>query len=175
MVTKHPAGSPREYLEPFFKRYRRLFWFDGILAGLHLPLLAWLLTRPAILADVPIRIGWPTTLIHVSLALVGIVANFLLLRRHPFGPLAGYLKSAYAVGVRIFILCFALLRLGLSWPEVLEPSAPLAALLLLIAGYQSFYAWCIHLNIKWGEKLRIAESEADSSTNGMVPQCGDAV
>ena len=168
MSKERQPASPREYLQPFFRRYRRLFWFDGILAVLHLPLLAWLLSPPAAVAGAPLRAGWLTSVTHVSLAFIGIVANVLLLRRHCLGPLAGYAKSAYAVAIRVFIGCLAVWSLGRSidppwaWadvPHVLEVWLPVwLPWLLVFVGYHSLYVWCVHLNVKWTEQLRMTET-----------------
>ena len=143
-------ASAEEYITPFLKRYRRVFWFDAFLAFLHVPLLVYLLIKQPFPGTM-IHVGWRTSIIHISLAGFGIFANTLLLRDSSSSAFIAYLRIIYSFAIRGLIMFLGAKVIGSSFVEIIETLFPM---FLILLAYQGFYGCCVFLYSKWKNQLK---------------------
>ena len=153
-------ASVEEYITPFLKRYRRVFWFDACLAFLYIPLLAYLLIKHP--TGAMFHVGW-TSIAHITTAGFGIVANTLLLRDSTQSTAFAYLKIIYSFFIRGVLFFIVAKANGAIFIELIEAALPI---LLILFAYQGFYGWCVFLYSKWKKQLK--ESSVDQSIEPVV-------
>ena len=162
MIKKNQRNyaSAQEYIAPFMKRYRRVFWFDAFLAFLHLPLLAYMLITQPVIANM-FHVDWQTSAVHISIAGLGLIANALLLREVYLSTVGAYLKIIAIMAIYGLVFFSFSKSTGASFFGIIETTFPF---ILILLAYQGFYGGCVFLYSKWKNQLI-----ENSDNQGMDP------
>ena len=101
------------------------------------------------------HVGWQSSVLHISLACFGIIANALLLRDVSCAALIAYTRIIYSFTIRIVALLISARNISISIVgetghvgvlTLIRSALPVFFVLLL---YQGFYGGCVYLYSKW--------------------------
>ena len=162
---KKEYQSSNEYIQPFLRRYRVVFWVDIFLSLSPVPLLYIFTDRDMhdALADIGYRMALlKTFIIYLSIAVVGISANILILRYSSFSIPVAWIKTLFVMGLRASLIFLAVIRmdhLTRECPDFFMQAIELwAPIILIYPLYHMFYLLIVHLDHFWRKKLTALNS-----------------